>query len=82
MRRCDWGVEPESRWGRLVTGERSVPVRSERGDWPRFYALLVDALREGAPPPVDPNDAVATLRVLEQAHASAVERVIRPITPR
>ncbi len=70
----DWGVEPESRWGRLVTGEHSAPVRSERGDWPRFYVLLVDALRVGAPPPVDPSDAVATLRVLERARRSAAER--------
>jgi scyllo-inositol 2-dehydrogenase (NADP+) len=67
----DWGAEPEVRWGRLVTGEESEPVPSERGDWPRFYALLVRALRDGDPPPVDPHDAVATLRVLEAARRSA-----------
>ncbi|MDQ6606544.1 MAG: Gfo/Idh/MocA family oxidoreductase, partial [Actinomycetota bacterium] len=32
----DWGVEPEARWGRLVAGESSAPVPSERGQWPRF----------------------------------------------
>jgi scyllo-inositol 2-dehydrogenase (NADP+) len=63
----DWGAEPESSWGRLVTGDDSVPVPSERGDWPRFYALLERALRDGTPPPVDPHDAVATLRVLDEA---------------
>lgn len=67
----DWGSEPESRWGRLMSGEESEPVPSERGDWPRFYSLLVRALREGEPPPVDPHDAVATLRVLEAARLSA-----------
>ena len=67
----DWGSEPESRWGRLVNGEESEAVPSERGDWPRFYALLVRALREGGPPPVDPRDAVATLRVIEAARRSA-----------
>jgi len=40
----DWGSEPESRWGRLVSGEESEPVPSENGDWPQFYALLVRAL--------------------------------------
>ena len=71
-----WGSEPESRWGRLVSGEESTPVPSERGDWPRFYSLLVGALRDGGPPPVDPNDAVATLRVLEAARRSAASREV------
>jgi scyllo-inositol 2-dehydrogenase (NADP+) len=72
----DWGSEPETRWGRLVGGEESEPVSSERGDWPRFYALLVRALRDGDPPPVDPRDAVATLRVLEAARRSAGSREV------
>jgi predicted dehydrogenase len=72
----DWGSEPQSRWGRLVNGEESVPVPSERGDWPQFYALLVRALRDGDPPPVDPRDAMATLRVIEAARRSAASREI------
>jgi predicted dehydrogenase len=72
----DWGSEPESHWGRLVSGEESTPAPSERGDWPRFYALLVRALRDGGPPPVDPRDAVATLRVLEAARFSAARREV------
>jgi predicted dehydrogenase len=70
----DWGAEPEAYRGRLVTGDTSVPVPGERGDWPRFYARLAAALREGGPPPVDPADAVAALRVLEQARRSAETR--------
>jgi predicted dehydrogenase len=66
-----WGAEPEPRWGRLVAGAEHRAVPSERGDWPRFYADLRDALRSGGPPPVDPRDAVATLRVIEHARASA-----------
>ena len=72
----DWGAEPEPHWGRLVTGEHSAPVPSERGDWPRFYALLEAALRDGGPPPVDPRDAVAALRVLDAARRSADERTV------
>jgi scyllo-inositol 2-dehydrogenase (NADP+) len=70
----DWGVEPEAHRGRLVTGDASAPVPGERGDWARFYALLETALRDGGPPPVDPADAVAALRVLEQARRSAATR--------
>jgi predicted dehydrogenase len=69
-----WGVEPQSRWGRLVRGEQSEPVSSERGDWPSFYAYLVRAMREGGPPPVDPRDAVAALAVLDAARPSAAQR--------
>jgi scyllo-inositol 2-dehydrogenase (NADP+) len=72
----DWGMEPEAGWGRLVTGEDSVAVPSERGAWPRFYSLLATALRTGGPPPVDPFDAVATLRVLECARRSADNRAV------
>jgi predicted dehydrogenase len=48
-----------------------VPVPTERGDWPRFYARLATALHEGGAPPVDPGDAVAALRVIEHARESA-----------
>ncbi len=68
---ADWGVEPEAHRGRLVTGDASVPVPGERGDWGQFYARLAQALRDGGPPPVDPDDAVAALRVLEYARRSA-----------
>jgi predicted dehydrogenase len=76
----DWGLEPEVDWGRLVSGEDSAPVRSERGDWPRFYALLVGALRDGGPPPVDPRDAVATLRILDHARRSAEDGAVVTLT--
>ncbi|MGZ4481610.1 MAG: Gfo/Idh/MocA family oxidoreductase [Gaiellales bacterium] len=71
----DWGVEPEAHRGRLVTGDTSVPVPGERGDWSQFYRRLATALNEGGPPPVDPADAVATLRVLEAARQSATGQV-------
>jgi scyllo-inositol 2-dehydrogenase (NADP+) len=65
-----WGVEPQARWGRLVQGETSEPVPSERGEWPVFYTELERALRAGGPPPVDPADAIATLKVIEQARVA------------
>src|SRR3954447_6127664 len=51
------------RRGRLVHagGEREVAL--ERGDYPAFYEGVV-AWLDGGPPPVDPRDAVAGLRVL------------------
>ena len=43
----------------------------EPGAYERFYAGVRDALREGAPMPVDPRDSVAGLRVIEAARRSA-----------
>ncbi len=67
-----FGVEPPQRWGRLVRGDEQQPVPSERGGWSAFYAGVVGARRDGAPPPVDPSDAVRALEVLEAARRSAV----------
>jgi scyllo-inositol 2-dehydrogenase (NADP+) len=74
-----WGEEPPDRWGVLGTEQRARPVRTEPGAYQRFYEGLVVALRDGAPPPVDPADAVAALRVLDAARRSAAERVTVPL---
>jgi scyllo-inositol 2-dehydrogenase (NADP+) len=66
-----WGAEPEESWGRLVAGERSEPVASSDGDWPRFYAALAAALDGEGELPVDPRDAVTVLEVLERARRSS-----------
>jgi predicted dehydrogenase len=72
----DWGKPPEWERGRLVAGDRSVPVPPVPGNWPRFYELLRDALLDGGPAPVDPHDAVITLRVIEAARRSAREQQV------
>ena len=71
-----WGVEPEAQWGRLGVGDDARPVRTEPGAYPRFYAGVLDSLRTGAPPPVDPGDAIAALEVIEAARRSAGEGVV------
>jgi predicted dehydrogenase len=72
----DWGVERTPNRPRLVAGERSVPLNGPPGNWPAFYALLREALRSGGPPPIDPRDAVAALRVLDAARTSARTRTV------
>lgn len=65
-----WGEEDESSWGLLGAGEDLRPVRTEPGSYQRFYEGVVAAIREGAPPPVSPADAVAVLEVIEAARLS------------
>ena len=65
-----WGEEPREHWGLLGVGDAAVPVRSEPGAYQHFYAGVVAALRNGAPPPVDPQDAVAGLEIIEACLSS------------
>ncbi len=62
-----FGEEPPERWGQLVTGEKSRAVPTETGSYGSFYAGVAASLRDGAPPPVDPRDAVAVLQLLDEA---------------
>ena len=74
-----WGEDPPANWGLLGAGDETVRVRTEPGAYQRFYEGVVRTLREGAPPPVDPRDAVAMLAVIEAAQRSAREgQVIAP----
>jgi scyllo-inositol 2-dehydrogenase (NADP+) len=72
----DFGLAPDYAQPRLVVGERSIPLAGPAGDWPAFYRELGGALSHTppTPPPVDPHDAVAVLRVLDAARVSAGQR--------
>jgi scyllo-inositol 2-dehydrogenase (NADP+) len=72
----DWGIERTPNRPRIVAGERSVPLTGPAGNWPAFYAGLRDAMRTGGPPPVDPRDALAVLRVIDAARVSAASRTV------
>jgi predicted dehydrogenase len=71
----EWGLEPREKWGRLSTDIGGIhidgPVEMLPGAYEQYYALLRDALITGGPPPVNPADAVVTLRIIEAAHESA-----------
>ena len=69
-----WGREPEDRWGTLGAGDQLARVPTVPGAYQRFYEDIVLALREGAPPPVEPEGVVAALEVLDAARDSARER--------
>jgi predicted dehydrogenase len=65
-----WGEEAEQLWGRLGAGDDVRPVPTEPGCYQCFYQQVGAALRDGAPPPVDPDEAVAVLEVIEAARRS------------
>jgi predicted dehydrogenase len=69
----EWGREPEEAWGVVGAGNDVRAVETEPGAYQEFYRGLVASLRDGAPPPVEPQDAVSALEVLEAARVSAGE---------
>lgn len=67
-----YGVTPEAEWGVLgIDGSEAglTPVPTEAGNYPAFYAGVAAAIRDGAPAPVDPREALEVVRILERAHA-------------
>ncbi|MET7454232.1 Gfo/Idh/MocA family oxidoreductase [Streptomyces sp. NPDC005574] len=77
---ADWGLEPESLWGRVGAGE-SPPTGGGRpeptlpGDYPAYYAAVAAALRGTGENPVTALEAAAALDVLEAARRSADDKV-------
>jgi len=68
-----FGAEPEERWGRLGIDGELRPVPTEPGSYGSFYAGVARSLHEHAPPPVDPQDAVRVLELLEAARSAAAD---------
>jgi scyllo-inositol 2-dehydrogenase (NADP+) len=75
----DWGAESPGRWGKLVVGEHERHIPRGPGAYPEFYRDVRDALTMSGPLPVDPRDAVTTLRVLDAARRSA--KLGEPVRP-
>ena len=72
-RRAGWGREDPEGWGVLGVDGATRRVETEAGAYQRFYVGVVATLREEAPPPVEPAEAVEVLAVLDAARASARE---------
>lgn len=75
----DWGKEPENHWGTLSrVNENARKIRTEPGDYRGFYTNVRDAIENGAPLDVTPEQALRTMRGLLLAHKSSREgRVVR-----
>lgn len=66
-----WGVEPVADHGALHRGDQVVPVPTERGSWDTYYPAFAAAVRGAGAVPVDPQDAIASMQVLDAARISA-----------
>lgn len=70
-----WGVEDAKLSGKLATEQDGKVVTetvvSEKGQYEHFYAAVRDAFNNDSPPPVDPEDALRTISIIEHAKQSA-----------
>jgi scyllo-inositol 2-dehydrogenase (NADP+) len=68
-----FGIEWEENWGTIgIAGSEEFPltqVPTERGNYAAFYSGAAAAVRDGAVPPVDPRDALETVRIIEGVHS-------------
>ncbi|HEX8995624.1 MAG TPA: Gfo/Idh/MocA family oxidoreductase [Ktedonobacterales bacterium] len=72
---ADYGREARDAWGTLATEINGVAisgsVESLPGRYQDYYAGVRDALRDGKPVPVEPEEALRVIRVIEAARESA-----------
>lgn len=66
-----YGVEPEDSWGVLGVDGTSEAVPARPGAYPEFYTRLAAALRGEGPLPVDPEESLEVLRVIDNLRAFA-----------
>jgi predicted dehydrogenase len=74
-----FGEDSQENWGLLGAGADARPVRTERGNYRRFYELAVEWLRNGGPTPVEPDDAIAVLELIEAARVSSAEGAVMKV---
>jgi predicted dehydrogenase len=76
--KSNWGVEPESVWGNLVTEINGInfsgKVQSEVGDYRGYYANMYAAIVDGIPLDVTAQHARNIIRVIELAMQSNTEK--------
>ncbi len=76
--RENWGIEPANEKGLLHTEIDEAVVKksidSLQGNYLEFYDGLHDAIRNKGTVPVDANDAINVIRIIEAAFKSSKER--------
>ena len=71
-----YGIVPAESHGLLGVPGETAPEPTSPGAYQDFYAGVVRALRDGAPPPTTLADAITGLEVIEAAARSAAEGAV------
>ena len=76
----DWGVEPESRFGKLYLMNENGEIMEEKvetipGDYPGFYKKLRAAILDKKEPPVSPDTAKDVITIIEKSIESSEKKM-------
>jgi scyllo-inositol 2-dehydrogenase (NADP+) len=75
-----WGTEPEAEWGLLHTEREGTVIReyiaSEQGNYGDYYRILYNAIIQNKPAPVQPEEALRVIQIIEAAGNSNRERKV------
>jgi len=63
----DWGMEPQEIWGKLNTVEESLTIKSERGNYTKFYQNIYNTIIGKEDLLVKPEEARDVIKVIELA---------------
>lgn len=66
----DYGIEPESKAGRLVTDTIDEVIVSPRGNYAAFYDGVYESIASDMPEPVTADDGVRVMRIIDAAWQS------------
>ncbi len=72
----DWGMEPQEIWGKLNTVEESLSVKSERGNYTKFYQNIYNAITTKEDLLVKPEEARDVIKVIELALKSQTKKCL------
>jgi scyllo-inositol 2-dehydrogenase (NADP+) len=71
----DYGIEPKSQWGKLNTYLNGLHyegnIETVPGNYQNFYQNIYEAIKEGKPLEVTPEQALNTIKIIEQISNSA-----------
>tara|TARA_B110000208_G_scaffold130465_1_gene158223 strand:+ start:5307 stop:6329 length:1023 start_codon:yes stop_codon:yes gene_type:complete len=68
-----YGSERIENYGRLYSEASSVLIETEKGCYQQYYLEIVEALTSGGINPVNPNDGIAVMKILELAELSSIK---------
>lgn len=75
---ANWGVEPVSSWGKINTEHQGLHlignIESEKGDYREYYQNIYEALSGEEELIVKPEQAANTIRIIELAMQSSLEK--------
>ena len=74
----DWGLEAREHWGKVTeyidNKKYELTLETHPGEYQKFYEQMRDAVSGTGTVPVDPQDALNTLRIIEAARLSAQQK--------